>query len=101
MYAVVLPLLIGNTKDSGEGLVSFELVDKAGESNGEGWLEDVCTWELEPLTRCWLSFDELYEDGWDEGLEGDGDFLSRLIELLLRSKIACAVLISSIFRYCR
>ena len=36
VYAVVLPLFIGNTKDSGDGLVSFELVDKAGESNGEG-----------------------------------------------------------------
>ena len=36
VYAVVLPLLIGNTKDSGEGLVSFEFVDRAGESNGEG-----------------------------------------------------------------
>ena len=36
VYAVVLPLLVGYIKDSGEGLVSFEFVDNAGESNGEG-----------------------------------------------------------------
>ena len=52
VYAVVLPLLIGKTKDSGDGLVSFEFVDNAGESNGEGAaVVDVCIWALEPLTR--------------------------------------------------
>ena len=43
VYAVVLPLLIGKTKDSGEGFVSFELVDRAGDSRGEGCVADVCT----------------------------------------------------------
>jgi hypothetical protein len=43
VYAVVLPLLIGKTKDSGEGLFSLESNDSAGESNGEGCPAELCT----------------------------------------------------------
>jgi hypothetical protein len=47
VYAVVLPLLIGNTNDSGDGFVSFELVDRAGDNRGEGVVADACTAGLE------------------------------------------------------